>query len=67
MGLVISPMVRYRYKDGTSIKLCVHPDYEGADFNKPISFTCDGKFINIDLKKFLTLKVNKNLAFSVLV
>lgn len=43
MGLVVSPMVRYKYKDETSIKLCVHPDYEGADFNKPISFTCDGE------------------------
>lgn len=37
-------MVHYKYKDGTSIKLCVHPDYEGADFNKPVSFTCDGEF-----------------------
>lgn len=45
MGLVISPMVKYRYRDGTSIKLCVHPDYESADFNKPISFTCDGMCI----------------------
>lgn len=42
MGLVISPMVKYKYKDGTSIKLCVHPDYIGADFNKPVTFTCDG-------------------------
>lgn len=41
MGLVVSPMVRHRYKEGTSIKLCVHPDYAGSDFNKPISFTCD--------------------------
>lgn len=42
MGLVLSPMIKYRYKEGTSIKLCVHPDYKGADFNKPHSFTCDG-------------------------
>ncbi|KAG5888356.1 hypothetical protein JTB14_020756 [Gonioctena quinquepunctata] len=41
MGLVISPMVNYRYSDGLSIKLQVHPDFEGADFNQPISFTCD--------------------------
>ncbi|XP_044261895.1 phosphatidylinositol 4-phosphate 3-kinase C2 domain-containing subunit alpha [Tribolium madens] len=41
MGLVISPMVDYEYKDGTSIKLCVYPDFEGADINKPINFTCD--------------------------
>lgn len=45
MGLVISPMVNYQYNDGLSIKLQVHPDFEGADFNKPISFTCDGKTI----------------------
>lgn len=42
MGLVISPMVTYQYSDGLSIKLQVHPDFEGADFNQPISFTCDG-------------------------
>nr|CAI5868864.1 unnamed protein product [Callosobruchus analis] len=41
MGLVISPMVNFRYNEGLSIKLQVHPDFEGADFNKPISFTCD--------------------------
>lgn len=45
MGLVISPMVTYQYADGLSIKLKVHPDFEGADFNSPISFTCDGKLI----------------------
>lgn len=43
MGLVISPMVNYQYNDGLSIKLQVHPDFEGADFSKPITFTCDGK------------------------
>ncbi|XP_030748867.1 phosphatidylinositol 4-phosphate 3-kinase C2 domain-containing subunit alpha isoform X3 [Sitophilus oryzae] len=41
MGLVISPMVNYKYNDGLSIKLKVHPDFEGADFNKPVTFTCD--------------------------
>ncbi|KAJ8935975.1 hypothetical protein NQ314_012542 [Rhamnusium bicolor] len=41
MGLVISPMVNYKYNDGLSIKLQVHPDFEGSDFSKPISFTCD--------------------------
>ncbi|XP_064214165.1 phosphatidylinositol 4-phosphate 3-kinase C2 domain-containing subunit alpha isoform X1 [Tribolium castaneum] len=41
MGLVISPMVDYQYKEGTSIKLCVYPDFEGADITKPINFTCD--------------------------
>nr|CAH7729175.1 unnamed protein product [Callosobruchus chinensis] len=41
MGLVVSPMVNFRYNEGLSIKLQVHPDFEGADFNKPISFTCD--------------------------
>ncbi|XP_028129846.1 phosphatidylinositol 4-phosphate 3-kinase C2 domain-containing subunit alpha isoform X1 [Diabrotica virgifera virgifera] len=41
MGLVISPMVNYDYSDGLSIKLQVHPDFEGADFNQAISFTCD--------------------------
>lgn len=41
MGLVISPMVNYQYSHGLSIKLQVHPDFEGADFNQPISFTCD--------------------------
>ncbi|XP_076252250.1 phosphatidylinositol-4-phosphate 3-kinase catalytic subunit Pi3K68D isoform X2 [Rhynchophorus ferrugineus] len=41
MGLVVSPMVNYKYNDGLSIKLSVHPDFEGADFNKPVSFTCD--------------------------
>ncbi|XP_060523562.1 phosphatidylinositol 4-phosphate 3-kinase C2 domain-containing subunit alpha isoform X2 [Cylas formicarius] len=41
MGLVISPMVNFKYNDGLSIKLRVHPDFEGAEFNKPISFTCD--------------------------
>lgn len=46
MGLVISPMVKYKYKEGTSIKLCVHPDYVGADFNKPVTFTCDGKYLD---------------------
>ncbi|KAJ8958339.1 hypothetical protein NQ318_017485 [Aromia moschata] len=29
MGLVISPMVSYQYTDGLSIKLQVHPDFEG--------------------------------------
>lgn len=42
MGLVISPMVNYEYKEGTSIKLCVYPDFEGADIGKPVNFTCDG-------------------------
>lgn len=54
MGLVISPMVKYKYKEGTSIKLCVHPDYEDADFNKPISFTCDGMWKRIVRKAFYT-------------
>lgn len=43
MGLVISPMVSYTYLEGLSIKLQVHPDFPGANFNKPISFTCDGE------------------------
>lgn len=41
MGLVISPMVNYQYWENTSIKLCVYPDFEGADVTKPINFTCD--------------------------
>ncbi|XP_050296018.1 phosphatidylinositol 4-phosphate 3-kinase C2 domain-containing subunit alpha [Anthonomus grandis grandis] len=41
MGLVISPMVSYKYNEGLSIKLRVHPDFEGAEFDKPITFTCD--------------------------
>ncbi|KAL3279432.1 hypothetical protein HHI36_016943 [Cryptolaemus montrouzieri] len=41
MGFVVSPMVNYQYKEGTSIKLCVHPDFDGADFYKPFIFTCD--------------------------
>ncbi|XP_048517557.1 phosphatidylinositol 4-phosphate 3-kinase C2 domain-containing subunit alpha isoform X3 [Dendroctonus ponderosae] len=41
MGLVISPLVNYKYHEGLSIKLRVHPDFEGADFNKPVTFTCD--------------------------
>nr|XP_023021080.1 phosphatidylinositol 4-phosphate 3-kinase C2 domain-containing subunit beta [Leptinotarsa decemlineata] len=41
MGLVISPMVNYKYSEGLSIKLQVHPNFEGANFNQPISFTCD--------------------------
>ncbi|XP_066255577.1 phosphatidylinositol 4-phosphate 3-kinase C2 domain-containing subunit alpha isoform X2 [Euwallacea similis] len=41
MGLVISPLVNYKYNDGLSIKLRVHPKFEGADFNKPVTFTCD--------------------------
>jgi phosphatidylinositol-4-phosphate 3-kinase len=41
MGLVISPMVNYPYREGTSIKLCVYPDFEGADITKPVNFTCD--------------------------
>lgn len=45
MGLVISPMVNYQYIEGLSIKLKVHPDFQGADFNTPISFTCDGGFL----------------------
>lgn len=44
MGLIVSPIVNYRYPEGLSIKLCVHPDFEGSDFNKPVSFTCDGNF-----------------------
>lgn len=42
MGLVVSPMMNYQYREGTSIKLVVFPHYEGADENKPITFTCDG-------------------------
>lgn len=42
MGLVISPMVNYEYREGISIKLCVYPDFDGADISKPINFTCDG-------------------------
>lgn len=56
MGLVISPMVDYEYKDGTSIKLCVYPDFEGADITKPINFTCDGNFFF----KFYSYTVSKN-------
>ncbi|KAL1487744.1 hypothetical protein ABEB36_015580 [Hypothenemus hampei] len=41
MGLVISPLVNYTYGNGLSIKLRVHPNFEGADFNKPVTFTCD--------------------------
>ncbi|XP_044761430.1 phosphatidylinositol 4-phosphate 3-kinase C2 domain-containing subunit alpha [Coccinella septempunctata] len=41
MGFVISPMVNYQYREGTSIKLCIHPDFDGADFDKPFIFTCD--------------------------
>ncbi|CAG9769508.1 unnamed protein product [Ceutorhynchus assimilis] len=41
MGLVISPMVNYKYNDGLSIKLRVHPDFEGAEFDKAVTFTCD--------------------------
>ncbi|KAI4457618.1 phosphatidylinositol kinase [Holotrichia oblita] len=41
MGLVVSPMMTYQYRDGTSIKLCVFPHFDGADPKKPISFTCD--------------------------
>lgn len=37
----MSPMVDYQYKQDTSIKLCVYPQFEGADMGKPISFTCD--------------------------
>lgn len=43
MGLVVSPMMNYHYREGTSIKLTVYPHYEGADQNKPVNFTCDGK------------------------
>lgn len=42
MGLIISPMMTYHYREGTSIKLNVFPHYEGADSNKPLTFTCDG-------------------------
>lgn len=41
MGLVISPLVNYKYNDGLSIKLRVHPKFEGADFEKAVTFTCD--------------------------
>ncbi|KAK9879212.1 hypothetical protein WA026_004058 [Henosepilachna vigintioctopunctata] len=41
MGFVISPMVNYQYKEGTSIKLSIHPDFDGADFDKPFIFTSD--------------------------
>lgn len=41
MGLVVSPMMEYQYRDGTSIKLSVYPHFEGADTQRPFSFTCD--------------------------
>ncbi|KAF5287684.1 hypothetical protein FQA39_LY15784 [Lamprigera yunnana] len=41
MGLVISPLMTHRYREETSIKVCVYPHYNGADFSKPVSFTCD--------------------------
>lgn len=46
MGFVISPMVNYQYIDGTSIKICIHPDFDGADFDKPFIFTCDGQYFS---------------------
>ncbi|XP_071051233.1 phosphatidylinositol 4-phosphate 3-kinase C2 domain-containing subunit beta [Onthophagus taurus] len=41
MGLVVSPMVAYKYKDATSIKLIVYPHFDGSDPTQPMSFTCD--------------------------
>ncbi|CAH0558611.1 unnamed protein product [Brassicogethes aeneus] len=41
IGLVISPMITIKCPEGLSVKLCVHPDYEEADFEKPVYFTCD--------------------------
>lgn len=34
-------MMTYQYREGTSIKMCVYPHFEGADQSKPLSFTCD--------------------------
>lgn len=45
MGLVVSPLMTHQYREGTSIKVCIFPQYEGADSTKPVSFTCDGKYI----------------------
>lgn len=42
MGLIVSPMMNYNYREGTSIKLCVFPHFNGADSTKAITFTCDG-------------------------
>lgn len=55
MGLIVSPLMNYRYREGTSIKLCIYPQYEGAaDASKPISFTCDGALFNSYLKDLLS-------------
>ncbi|KAF2883089.1 hypothetical protein ILUMI_23081 [Ignelater luminosus] len=41
MGLVVSPLMTHQYREGTSIKVCIFPQYEGADSTKPVTFTCD--------------------------
>lgn len=51
MGLVVSPMMSYKYREDTSIKLCVFPHFNGADSSKPITFTCDGKVLSFFIKK----------------
>lgn len=53
MGLIISPMMNYQYREGTSIKLIVYPHFEGADQTKPTSFTCDGNFYLVILLKLI--------------
>lgn len=51
MGLVVSPMMNYKYRDETSIKLCVFPCFEEVNTHKPVFFTCDGKAYNISVNK----------------
>ncbi|XP_019865562.1 phosphatidylinositol 4-phosphate 3-kinase C2 domain-containing subunit beta isoform X2 [Aethina tumida] len=40
IGLIVSPMIKLRCPEDLSVKLCVHPDFDGAQFDSPIYFTC---------------------------
>lgn len=37
-------MIKLRCPEDLSVKLCVHPDFDGAQFDSPIYFTCAGTF-----------------------